>query len=199
MAAINPPDISFATHARYVALNPSIPDITFARHSRYAQVSAGGDPGIGISVTEWGSYEFSVGGYLTNSFPVVDIPDPVTFGFPMGRRRIATRITDIAVPIFRWRMEGPGAGTVSKIQSFDLWLPGNLAGATSAIFNMRVNGVNVWAGGARPTIASGSSHVRKSAIDLDATFGVMVEIYAEQIPAAGLDVPIDVLVWGEAG
>lgn len=121
-------------------------------------------------------------------FPLNLVPvEANTFSVPMQRRYSGARIT-AAGTILRYRILADGT-----LDTFDVWLPAANASATSVIFNMKVNGVSVWAGPARPAIAAGQSHASKTDIGLEVEKGQLVEILVEQLPTAGVAGPIDTI------
>lgn len=126
---------------------------------------------------------------LDPGFPLNLVPAeaPTPFTIPMARKRGGSRVTSTGVCL-RGRVIATG-----PIDTFDLWIPSPNASATSIIFNFYVEGVPVWSGGSRPTIALGSNHVQKTDVDFDVVTGEQWELHVEQIPAGGVEVPIDML------
>lgn len=106
------------------------------------------------------------------------------FTLPMPRSYVGDRILSEGV-IMLWR-----ATCTGEIDTFDVWLRQTVE-TTSAIFNLYVDGDAVFAGGARPTIAPGSTHVQKTGVGFAVELGQLVEVTVEQCPAAGIPSPVE--------
>ena len=85
-----------------------------------------------------------------------------------------------------WRATADG-----EIATFDIWLR-NTVESTSAIFNLYVDGVPVFTGGDRPTIAPGATHVQKTVVGFAVELGQLVSVVVEECPAAGIPSPVEV-------
>lgn len=113
--------------------------------------------------------------------PINDSP----FIIPMNKQRTGSRVSSTGT-IVRYKATATG-----EISTVDIWINGPNSSATSIIFNVKINGDAVFAGGDRPTIATGQSHVQKSGAEEAVTLGDDVQITIEQVPAEGVSVPID--------
>lgn len=110
------------------------------------------------------------------------------FTIPMNKQRVGTRVT-AAGTILSYKCT-----TTGEIFTVDIWMNGTNSSATSVIFNVEVNGNPVFAGGDRPTIATGEGHVQKASVSEAVEIGDDIEITVEQCPPEGISVPIDTLV-----
>lgn len=126
--------------------------------------------------------------FQTDSFYAEAFQTPINdapFTIPMAKQRTGTRIFSTGT-ILEYK-----ATCTGEIFTFDIWLNSANSSVTSAIFNIEVNGTPVFAGGDRPTIATGESHVQKTGVEYAVTIGDDIEITIEQCPAEGVSVPID--------
>lgn len=105
------------------------------------------------------------------------------FTLPMAKQYNGTRVTTTGV-IQKYRATATG-----EIDTFDIYLRTSVDG--TATFNIYLDGVAVWAGGSRPSITSGNTHVQKTGIGQAVTLGQLVEIAVEVCPASGIPSPID--------
>lgn len=122
-------------------------------------------------------------GFPLNLVPVEAIP----FTIPMPKQRSGSRIFATGT-ILQYK-----ATCAGEIDTFDIWLNSANASATSAIFNLKINGIAVFAGVARPTFTTGLSHVQKTSVGYAVELGDDVEITVEQCPLEGISGSMDTL------
>lgn len=87
-----------------------------------------------------------------------------------------------AANIFKWRAE---AGTLTDL---DIWVDFAAASGTNT-FNLLINGVAQFVGGARPSIAAGAFHASKTGLSIALADGDIVSIDLQLAAASGLTLP----------
>ena len=107
------------------------------------------------------------------------------FTIPMAKQRVGARIT-AAQTLIRYKATCDG-----EIDTLDIGLGSVNSSATSAIFNLEINGSPVFAGGARPTITTGQDHVQKTSVGAAVELWDDIEITIEQVPAEGVSGTVD--------
>jgi len=116
--------------------------------------------------------------------------DPATlqgepFTIPMAKQRRSSRLAAAATIIVY------KATCTGTIDTFDIWLNEANTSPTSAIFNLKINGDEVFSGADRPTFTTGASHVQKTDVGAAVVLGDDIEIAIEQCPSTGVSGWID--------
>lgn len=121
---------------------------------------------------------------LTDSNATPEEPTPFTV--PMSRKYIGNRIV-AAQTLHRYH-----SLATSELLSFvDFILTSPNAGSTAIVFNVKVDGEPIWAGGARPSIAPGASRATKTDVAVSLVRAVsLIEIVVESVPSIGVPAPI---------
>jgi hypothetical protein len=88
------------------------------------------------------------------------------------------------------------AGTITRVDIFSGDL---LPAGTSAVFNLRVGGVQQWAGADRPVIAAGTKQATKSGLSIEISRGARIILDLESNPASKTLEPITLMIEIEDG
>jgi hypothetical protein len=78
------------------------------------------------------------------------------------------------------------------ITEIEIFCPGVVLGTT--IYNVRVNGVALFAGGSRPTLAAGSSSVTKTGLSVAVVVGDLIRLDVDSLGPLGMASPITMIV-----
>jgi hypothetical protein len=130
--------------------------------------------------------DIKVGFPLNLDVPTLTAPGE-TFTIPMPKQRVGTRIYSTGTVI---TYKATCTGT---IDTFDIWLKEPNSSATSAIFNLSINGDEVFSALGRPTITTGNSHVQKTDVGAEVVLGDEITISVEQVPSIGVSGWIDTI------
>lgn len=128
-----------------------------------------------------------LGGGVRNAWPF-HISSGTAFSVYAEKRYTGNRVTTTTTNLLSFRAMANGT-----IKALNLWMPTN-TGATSAIFNLRINSVAQFTGASRLIVASSQSSAAKTGLSTAVTLGDLIELSVEQVPSVGIGTPVEFLM-----